>query len=95
MSGIDLTRNELIEISDAISATLDRYLSAGDHEQHEKKYGTLTLLHEAQGKILPVAFSFTLADTAWGPARAQQIAKLRVGMGLPEHPTSAERSGWR
>ncbi|MDT3708143.1 MAG: hypothetical protein ROZ09_15075 [Thiobacillus sp.] len=92
---IEFTKSELIEISDAISATLDRYLSAGDTERHEKQYGTLTLLHEAQAKILPVAFSFTLADTAWGPERAQRIADLRIEMGLPATPTEAERSGWR
>lgn len=92
---IEFTRLELMEISDSISATLDRYLAAGDTERHEKQYGTLTLLHEAQAKILPAAFGFTIDDTPWGPARAQQIAELRVEMGLPEAPTAAERSGWR
>jgi hypothetical protein len=92
---IEFTKSELIEISDAISATLDRYLADGDTERHEKQYGTLTLLHEAQAKIMPVAFRFTLDDTDWGPARAQRIAELRVEMGLPETPTEAERSGWR
>ncbi len=92
---IEFTRLELLEISDAISATLGQYLAAGDTERHEKRYGTLTLLHEAQAKILPAAIGFTIDDTPWGPARAQQIAKLRVGMGLPETPTTAERSGWR
>lgn len=92
---IEFTKLELIEISDSISATLDRYLAAGDTERHERRYGTLTLLHEAQAKILPDAFGFTIKDTPWGPARAQQIAELRVGMGLPETPTAAERNGWR
>lgn len=92
---MNLTRNELIEISDAISATLDRYLSSGDTERHEKQYGTLTLLHEAQGKILPEAFGFGLDDMAWGPQRAKKIADLRAKMGLPQIPTMAERSGWR
>ena len=92
---IEFTRLELIEISDSISATLGQYLAAGDTERHEKRYGTLTLLHEAQAKILPTAFGFTIDDTPWGPARAQQIAQLRVEMGLPVIPTAAERSGWR
>ncbi len=84
-----------MEISDAITHELDHHLDSGDPELLEQKYGTLTLLHEAQAKILPVAFNFTLADTDWGPQRAQRIAELRVGMGLPETPTPAERSGWR
>ena len=92
---IEFTRLELIEISDSISSTLSQYLAAGDPERHEKRYGTLTLLHEAQTKILPAAVGFTIEDTPWGPARAQQIAELRVGMGLPETPTAAERNGWR
>lgn len=92
---MNLTRNELIEISDAISATLDRYLADGDTERHEKQYGTLTLLHEAQGKILPDALGFSLEDTAWGPQRAKKISDLRIKMGLPQVPTAAERSGWR
>lgn len=92
---IEFTRLELIEISDSISATLDRYLAAGDPERHEKKYGTLTLLHEAQTKILPAAFGFTIDDTHWGPARVQQIAELRIEIGLPVTPTAAERRSWR
>lgn len=63
-------------------------------EQREK-YGTLTLLHEAQAKILPVAFSFTINDTTWGPARSQQIADLRVAQGLSAAPTNSERAGWQ
>lgn len=92
---IDFTRLELIEISDAISAALDRALAEGDPEGHEKRYGMLTLLHEAQAKILPVAFNFRIDDTDWGPERAQQIAALRVAQGLPETPSAAERTGWR
>lgn len=92
---IEFTKSELIEISDAISHELDHYLDSGDHERHEKQYGTLTLLHEAQAKILPVAFGFTLDDTTWGPERAQRIAELRIQMGLKATPTAAERSGWR
>lgn len=53
---INFTSLELIEISDAISAALDRALAGGDPEGHEKRYGMLTVLHEAQSKILPVAF---------------------------------------
>lgn len=94
---IEFTKLELIEIS----ATLGQYLAGGDTERHEKQYGTLTLLHEAQAKILPAAFGFTIDDTPWGSARAQQIAELRVEMGLPETPTTAEvrsistRVAWR
>lgn len=79
---IDFTQNELIEISDAISATLDRYLADGDPENHEKKYGTLTLLHKAQAKILPAAFGFSIDDTPWGPARAKQIKDLRAAKNI-------------
>ena len=88
---IDFTRDELIEISDAISESLDRYLSAGDPENHEKKYNTLTLLHRAQAKILPVAFGVTIDDTPWGPARAQQINDLRVAKRLKPRPTRKDR----
>lgn len=92
---IEFSKGELIEISDAIVHELAHYLDSGDPEHHEKKYGTLTLLHEAQAKILPIAFGFTLYDTTWGPERAKRIAALRIEMGLPEIPTVAERSGWR
>lgn len=92
---IDLTHQELMEVSDAITDVLNRSLAAGDPEGHEKRYGTLTLLHEAQAKIMPVAFNFRIEDTDWGPARAREIAELRVRQGLPEIPTAAERSGWR
>lgn len=92
---IDLTRNELMEISDAITHELDHHLDSGDPERLEQKYGTLTLLHEAQSKILPVAFNFRIEDTDWGSRRAQRIAELRVLQGLPEIPTAAERSRWR
>lgn len=92
---IDFTRLELIEISDTISAALNRALAEGDPEGHEKRYGTLTLLHEAQAKILPAAFGFTIDDTPWGPERSTRIAALRVAQGLPETPSAAERSGWR
>lgn len=95
MNAPEFTRAELIEISDAISHELDHYLDSGDPERHEKQYGTLTLLHEAQAKILPVAFNFTLDDTTWGHERVQRISDLRRKMGLPEKPTAAERSGWR
>lgn len=91
----EFTRAELIEISDAISHKLSHYLDSGDPERHEKQYGTMTLLHEAQAKILPVAFNFTLDDTVWGPERAQRISELRSEMGLPKKPTAAERMGWR
>lgn len=92
---IGFSRAELIEISDSISAALGLALSTGDPERHEKRYGTLTLLHEAQAKILPVAFSFTINDTPWGPARSQQIADLRVAQGLSAAPTNSERAGWQ
>lgn len=94
-SAIGFSRSELIEISDAISSVLDLALCKGDPDGHEKRYGTLTLLHEAQAKILPVAFSFTINNTVWGPARSQQIADLRVAQGLPAAPTNSERAGWQ
>ena len=47
---IEFSKCELTEISDAISATLDKALAAGDPEHHETQYGTLTLLHEALRK---------------------------------------------
>jgi hypothetical protein len=92
---IDFTHLELVEISDAISAALDLALAQGDPEGYEKRYGMLTVLHEAQTKILPVVFNFRVEDTPWGPARARQIAALRVAQGLPETPSAAERTGWR
>lgn len=91
---INFTYLELIEISDAISAALDLALAKGDPEGHEKRYGMLTVLHEAQTKILPVALNFHINDTEWGPARARQIAALRIAQGLPETPSDAERMGW-
>jgi|GEM_PF-6862660 len=92
---INFTSLELIEISDAISAALDRALAGGNPEGHEKRYGMLTVLHEAQSKILPVAFNFRIDETPWGPARARQIAALRVAQSLPETPSATERTGWR
>ena len=94
-SRLALTRAELMEISDVISSALDAYLQTGDPEDHEKSYGTLTLLHEVQAKIVPHAFGFSLDETEWGPARAQKIAALRVKKGLPTKPTTKERQGWR
>lgn len=90
MADIDFTRDELVEISDAISATLGRYLSTGDPENHEKKYNTLSLLHQAQAQILPAVFGFSIDDTPWGPARARQINDLRVAKGLNPRPLRKE-----
>lgn len=92
---IDFTHLELIEISDAISAALDLALAKGDPNGHEKRCGMLTVLHEVQTKIMPVAFNFRIEDTDWGPARARQIAALRVAQGLSETPSDTERTGWR
>lgn len=92
---IDFSRGELTEISDAISATLDRALAAGDPEHHETQYGTLTLLHEAQTKIIAGIFSFGINDTTWGPERAKAIAALRLAQGLPEVATTQERLKWQ
>lgn len=85
---------ELVEISDAISEVLGRLITSGDPEKNESTYGTLTLLHEAQAKCLPVAFGFKLDDMPWGSEQAQQIAAIRVKQGLPEKPTVTERSRW-
>ena len=91
---MDFTKSELVEISDVISAALDKYLVDGDPEKHERSYGTLTLLHEAQAKILPAIFRFSINDVPWGPERAEKIASLRVGQGLPAQPTDEERCYW-
>lgn len=95
LAEVVLGHAELMEISDAISAALEIYFQTGDPEDHEKSYGTLTLLHEVQAKIVPHAFGFSLDETEWGPARAQKIAALRVKKGLPTKPTTKERQGWR
>lgn len=91
---MNFTKSELVEISDVISAALDKYLVDGDPEQHERSYGTLTLLHEAQAKILPTIFKFSINDVPWGPARAEKIASIRVGQGLSAQATDEERRYW-
>jgi hypothetical protein len=94
MESITFSQNELVEISDAISEVLGRLLASGDPEQHETKYGTLTLLHEAQGKLLPGAFGFSHNDVDWAVEQFDRIKVARVKQGLPETPTYAERLRW-
>lgn len=85
---------ELVEIGDAISEVLTRLIETGDPEQHESKYGTLTLLHEAQAKLTPVAFGFSLDQTSWGPEREAEIVEIRRKQGLPDKATDVERAYW-
>ena len=85
---------ELVEIGDAISETLGRLLSSGDTDRNESQYGTLTLLHEAQGKLLPVALGFSHHDVDWAYEQAERIKKIRVGQGLPALPDDSERARW-
>ncbi len=95
MPTMDFTGSELIEISDAISEVIRRRISENDKERDELKYGMLTLLYEAQAKILPVAFGFTHADTPWTAAQEAQIEAIRRQQGLPDKATVHERQGWR
>lgn len=95
MPTVDFTKSELIEISDAISEVLRRKISERDKERDELRYGMLTLLHEAQAKILPVAFGFTHADTPWAEAQEAEIIAIRREQGLPDTATAHERQYWR
>ncbi|NTB05862.1 hypothetical protein [Agrobacterium tumefaciens] len=88
------TQNELVEVGDAISAMITKMISAGDLERHEAQYGTLTLLHEAQAKLLPSVFGFTHDETSWGAEQLSEIRAIRKKQGLPEIPTSVERARW-
>ncbi len=92
---VEFSRCELAEISDVISAALDKTLAAGDPDHNETKSGTLTLLHEAQAKIFTGIFSFGIDDTTWGPERANAIAALRRAQGLPKVATTQERMKWQ
>lgn len=91
---LTFTQNELVEISDAIVQAIRKTLADGDASQDEKKYGTLTLLQEAQAKIMPVAFGFHPAETVWGAEQAKRIAEIRKQQGLPDKATDAERQMW-
>ncbi|WP_018079188.1 hypothetical protein [Thiobacillus denitrificans] len=94
MPSIDFSQSELVEISDAITEMIRKTLADGDAEMHEKKYGTLTLLQEAQGKIMPVAFGFHPDETMWGPEQTKRIVKVRQRQGLPDKATETERKMW-
>lgn len=88
------SQSELVEISDAIGHAIRHTLNDGDASQNEKKYGTLTLLQDAQAKILPVAFGFHPRETIWGPEQARRIVEIRRGQGLPDQATPFEREIW-
>lgn len=94
MPSVEFSVPELAEISDAISLMIRKTLADGDADGHEKKYGTLTLLQEAQAKILPVTFGFTASDTSWAVEQAEQIKAVRRACGLPYEATDGERSVW-
>lgn len=95
MAGIELSQMELVEVSDAISEVLGRIIAAGDPDKHETKYGTLTLLHQAQAKITPIALGFKIEETAWCQERLNEIKAIRRKQRLPVEPTAAEYSRWQ
>lgn len=94
MPDLNFSVPELAEIADAISLMIDKTLANGDTEGHEKKYGTLTLLQDAQAKILPVTFGFAPSDTSWAAPQAEQIKSVRRAWGLPDDATDGERRVW-
>lgn len=94
MPQLVLSQSELVEISDAIAEMIRKTLADDDAEMHEKKYGTLTLLQETQGKIMPLAFGFHPEETVWGPEQAKHIVEVRRRQGLPDRATEGERQMW-
>lgn len=94
MPDLNFSVPELAEISDAISLMIRETLADGDAEGYETKYGTLTLLQDAQAKILPVAFGFGPSDTSWAASQAEQIKSVRRAWGLPVEATDGERRVW-
>lgn len=89
-----LGRNHFYEICDALSAHLNRYLDNGDPEMHEKAYGTLTLLNEAQCQIIKDALGMEADKMPWYQERLQKLHEIRVSQGLPVEPTQQERMLW-
>lgn len=94
MIALNLNKNHFYEISDAITAHLDSYLETGDPEQHETKYGTLTLLNEAQAELYEKFQSAKIEECLWYPDRLKKIQAIRRKQKLPIEPTANERSRW-
>lgn len=88
------TRDELVEINDAIAIRITDLLDRSDPDRDETTSGTLTLLHEAQKRLLSACFNISMDETTWGTEQGRRIVQLRRAQALPAHATNQERAAW-
>lgn len=90
---LELSKAHLYEIYDAISHEIDLHFKTGDVDHNEKKYGTLTLLNEAQCEI-GKHMNVNPIECPWYSERLNTIKAIRKNQGLPEEATEGERRVW-
>lgn len=90
---VKLTKAHIYEMFDAISHEIDSHLKTGDIDHNESKYGTLSLLNEAQCELAK-HMNITPEECPWYSDRVNAIKAIRKNQGLPPVATEGERRAW-
>ncbi|MGP1715635.1 MAG: hypothetical protein ACTS9Y_00520 [Methylophilus sp.] len=90
----ELSLLQLSKIFDAITRDLERLFQTNDEDKLEKKFGSITLLHESQKEISKHLGMFPIENVTWYPGQVKKIREIRISQGLPAEPTALERLEW-